>query len=256
MQPFTAELIGTALLVLFGNGVVCNVVLRGTKGNDAGWLTIAAGWGLGVYIGVFCSAEVSGAHLNPAVSVAMLIVGELTAVETGRYIVAQFLGAIIGATTVYLYYREHFRVTEDPDAELACFCTAPEIRRFPQAFLCEAVGTFTLLLPIFLMASPAIELDVAGLTDQNGDSASLALGLGALGALPVGLLVFAIGLSLGGTTGYAINPARDLGPRLVHFLMPIRGKRDSDWAYSWIPVLGPLAGAAVAALVYRFLLRG
>jgi glycerol uptake facilitator protein len=258
MDPFTAELIGTALLVLFGNGVVCNVVLSRTKGFNSGWLTIAAGWGLAVYIGAFCSAESSGAHLNPAVSIAMVTAGELTWDDALIYIAAQFLGASIGALFVYLMYREHFKVTDKPDPKLACFCTAPEIRNLPQALFCETLGTFVLLLPIFLMADPS--LNVGGsvtLGDTTlGDTpdAVPTLGLGSLGLLPVGLLVFAIGASLGGTTGYAINPARDLGPRIVHFLLPIPGKRDSDWQYAWVPVVGPVLGGVLAALLYRWVL--
>ena len=252
MQPFVAEVIGTALLILFGNGVVANVVLNRTKGQGAGWLTISAGWGLAVYIGAFCSAEVSGAHLNPAVSIAMVIAKEMTVLEATAYIVAQFLGAMIGSLMVYTSYRAHFAATADGNAKLACFCTAPEIRNLPQAFICEVIGTFVLLLPIFLMASPKISLEALS---ASGIDPPL-LGLGALGLLPVGLLVLAIGVSLGGTTGYAINPARDLGPRMIHFLLPIPGKRDSDWGYAWVPVCGPLVGASLAALLYRFLLAG
>ncbi len=248
MQPFLAELVGTALLLLFGNGVVANVVLTGTKGHGAGWLTICAGWGIAVYIGAFCSAEISGAHLNPAVTIAMLVADQITFPVAMQYIVAQFLGAIIGSTAVYLTYREHFRATDDADAKLACFATGPAIRRLPQAFVCEAIGTFALLLPIFLMASPRLAMG-------DGDAAvQPVLGLGALGLLPVALLVFGIGMSLGGTTGYAINPARDLGPRLVHELLPIAGKRDSDWSYAWVPLLGPITGATAAALLYRYVL--
>jgi glycerol uptake facilitator protein len=245
MQPFLAELIGTALLILFGNGVVANVVLARTKGNGAGWLTIAAGWGIAVYIGAFCSAESSGAHLNPAVTIAMIIAGELPLQKAIYYIAAQMIGAMIGAVLVYVTYRSHFDVTKDADAKLGCFCTGPAIRNLPQAFICEAIGTFALLLPIFLMASPEIAVG------DGGNDGSQVLGLGAIGLLPVGLLVFGIGLSLGGTTGYAINPARDLGPRIIHFFLPIRGKRDSDWQYSWVPVLGPITGAVLAALFYR-----
>lgn len=248
MHPFVAEFLGTALLVLFGNGVVANVLLRQTKGHNAGWLTIAAGWGLAVYIGVFCSAESSDAHLNPAVSIAMAVAGKQTIADAASYILAQFLGAMVGGTLVYLFYREHFRITDNADAKLACFATGPEIRNLPQAFFCEAVGTFTLILPIFLMVAPSISIG------DESTELPLSFGLGALGALPVGLLVFAIGVSLGGTTGYAINPARDLGPRIMHFLLPIGGKRDSDWSYAWVPVLGPIAGSVVAAIVYRTLL--
>lgn len=248
MSPYTAEVIGTMMLVLFGNGVVANVVLARTKGNDGGWIVIAAGWGIAVFVGAFCANEFSGAHLNPAVSVAMLIAGKMSVVDAGGYIVAQFIGAIIGAALVYFFYREHFNVTEDADAKLSCFCTAPNIRKSTQAFFCEVVGTFALILPIFLMATPRL---MQGEAPSDSDPL---LGLGSLGLLPVGLLVFGIGLSLGGTTGYAINPARDLGPRLVHALLPIKGKRDSDWSYAWVPVLGPMLGAALAAILYRFVL--
>tara|TARA_R110002049_G_scaffold182485_2_gene350318 strand:- start:49341 stop:50093 length:753 start_codon:yes stop_codon:yes gene_type:complete len=248
MSPITAEVIGTMMLVLFGNGVVANVVLARTKGTDAGWIVIAAGWGIAVFVGAFCANEFSGAHLNPAVSVAMVIAGKMSVAEAGGYIAAQFIGAIVGATLVYLFYREHFNITDDADAKLACFCTAPNIRNSTQAFFCEAVGTFALILPIFLMATPSlIQGEAPSVSDPR-------LGLGSLGLLPVGLLVFGIGLSLGGTTGYAINPARDLGPRLVHTLLPIKGKRDSDWSYAWVPITGPLLGAALAAVLYRFVL--
>ncbi len=248
MQPFVAELIGTAFLILFGNGVVANVVLAGTKGNGAGWLAIAAGWGIAVYIGAFCSPESSGAHLNPAVTLAMVVANEMPLADAAVYIAAQFIGAMIGALLVYFTYRSHFNATEDTDAKLACFCTGPAIRNLPQAFVCEVIGTFALLLPIFLMASPKIAVGDGSVEESQ------VLGLGALGLLPVGMLVFGIGVSLGGTTGYAINPARDLGPRIIHFLLPMKGKRDSDWQYSWVPILGPITGAVAAALVYRLFL--
>ncbi|GAA5508996.1 MIP/aquaporin family protein [Novipirellula caenicola] len=244
MSPFVAEFIGTMMLILFGNGVVANVVLARTKGNDSGWIVIAAGWGIAVFIGAFCANDFSGAHLNPAVTVAMLIAGKLSLHLAVPYFAAQLLGAIAGATLVYLFYRQHFKATEDADGKLACFCTAPNIRDLPQAFFCEMVGTFALILPIFLMITPSL---MQGDTPADTDPV---LGLGTLGFLPVGMLVFGIGLSLGGTTGYAINPARDLGPRLVHALLPIAGKRDSDWGYAWIPVVGPIAGASLAAMVY------
>ena len=250
MTPFVAEFVGTALLILFGNGVVCNVSLARTLGNGGGWLLINAGWGLAVFVGAFCSAAASGAHLNPAVSIAMAVAGKMPWAEAVSYIVAQFAGAILGAALVYFFYRAHFAVTDDADKKLGCFCNAPVIRDLPQAFFCEAVGTFALVLPVFLMASPSISLDGSQSPHPNGP----VLGLGALGLLPVGLLVFAIGMSLGGTTGYAINPARDLGPRIAHFLLPIPGKRDSDWGYSWVPVAGPIVGGILAAVVYRFLI--
>ncbi len=247
MSLFTAEVIGTMLLVLFGNGVVANVVLAKTKGHNGGWLLINAGWGVAVFVGAFCANQVSGAHINPAVTVAMLVAGKITLAQTGTYIAAQLVGAIIGAVLVYLCYRQHFDATDDADAKLACFSTAPNIPGNRQAFLCEAVGTFALILPIFLMVTPTL---LQGIEPADTDAV---LGLGSLGLLPVALLVFGIGMSLGGTTGYAINPARDLGPRLVHALLPIRGKRDSDWGYAWVPVVGPLVGGVVAALVYQWL---
>jgi glycerol uptake facilitator protein len=249
MNAYLAEFIGTTLLVLFGNGVVANVVLARTKGNNAGWIVITAGWGLAVFIGAFCSASYSGAHLNPAVTVAMAIAGKLELAMVAGYIAAQMLGGILGGALVYFFYREHFKVSTDADGKLGCFCTAPNIRKLPQAFFCEAVGTFCLILPIFLMTDA--KFSMPGSTANE----SVVLGLGTLGLLPVALLVFAIGLSLGGTTGYAINPARDLGPRLAHAFLPIPGKRDSDWSYSWVPVLGPLAGAALAAGVHLLLQR-
>ncbi|MGI9475061.1 MAG: MIP/aquaporin family protein, partial [Rubripirellula sp.] len=182
-----------------------------------------------------------------AVTTAMMLAGKMSVGTGFGYIVAQFIGAIIGSAAVYVFYREHFRVTADPDAKLACFSTAPNIRNLGQAFVCEAIGTFALILPIFLIAAPSlVQGDVPGESDPT-------LGLGSLGLLPVGLLVFGIGMSLGGTTGYAINPARDLGPRLVHALLPIHGKRDSDWSYAWVPVAGPIVGAILAAVVYRLI---
>lgn len=240
---YFAELVGTALLILFGNGVVANVSLARTSGKDSGWIVITAGWGLAVFIGAFCSAKYSGAHLNPAVTLAMAMAGKLELGRVVGYIVAQMLGAIIGSTLVFCYYREHFKATEDADAKLACFCTSPSIPNNAQAFFCEMLGTFCLILPIFLMVDPTVELAAGGAK----------IGLGTLGLVPVALLVFAIGLSLGGTTGYAINPARDLGPRIAHMLLPIPGKRDSNWRYAWVPVFGPLLGAALAALVHNAL---
>jgi glycerol uptake facilitator protein len=252
MHAYGAEFLGTALLVLFGNGVVANVVLAETKGHGSGWIVISAGWGIAVFIGAFCSQAYSGAHLNPAVSLAMLLAGELEPRDTLGYVASQLAGGMLGAALVYLFYREHFRRTDDASGKMACFCTSPNVRNLPQAFLCEVIGTFVLILPIFLMADPSIQW--GGLLAGDSTTEFPTLGLGTLGLLPVGLLVFGIGLSLGGTTGYAINPARDLGPRIVHFLLPIQGKRDSDWAYAWVPVLGPLTGAALATLTFRLLM--
>jgi glycerol uptake facilitator protein len=242
---YLAEFVGTALLVLFGNGVVANVVLARTKGNNSGWLVITIGWGLAVFIGAFCSAGFSGAHLNPAVTVAMAMTGKLPLAKVAGYICAQMLGASLGAVLVFCFYREHFKASEDADAKLACFCTAPAIPGDRQAFFCEALGTFCLILPIFLMVDPTLEVP----------GREIRVGLGTLGLVPVSLLVVAIGLSLGGTTGYAINPARDLGPRIVHALLPVPGKRDSDFRYAWVPAIAPLVGAALAAGVQTLIPR-
>jgi glycerol uptake facilitator protein len=245
MNPYIAELIGTALLIVFGNGVVANVLLARTKGNGAGWIVIAAGWGIAVYVGAFVSNEFSGAHLNPAVTVAIAMAGKTlpgSATALG-YIGSQMAGAMIGALLVWLFYRDHFNVTEDAGAKLGCFCTGPAIDNPIQNLFCEAVGTFCLVLPIFLMTD-------ASLSGATPEADAVPIGLGSLGLLPVGLLVFGIGLSLGGTTGYAINPARDLGPRLMHALLPISGKGSSDWGYAWVPVIGPLLGAAAAVGLY------
>lgn len=242
MNPVLAEFIGTLLLVTFGNGVVANVVLARTKGHNSGWIVIAAGWGLAVFVGVFSSQPFSGAHLNPAVTFAMAAAGKLAWAKVAGYVLAQMLGGIAGGALVFFFYREHFKATDDAGGKLACFCTAPNIRHLPQAFFCETVGTFLLVLPVFLMSEATIR--IPGVAD------AVPLGLGALGALPVGALVFAIGLSLGGTTGYAINPARDLGPRIAHALLPVPGKRDSDWGYAWVPVLAPLLGGLLAAWVH------
>jgi glycerol uptake facilitator protein len=232
MEPFYGEVIGTALLILLGNGVVANVVLEGTKADNADWNTITLGWGMAVFVAVFSVATISGAHLNPAVTVGLAIAGKFGWATVPVYILGQFLGAAVGASLVWLFYRPHFGKTRDLNLKLAVFCTDPAIRDGLSNFLCESMGTSVLVFAVLQLAQPAF-------------------GLGALDALPVGLLVLAIGLSLGGTTGYAINPARDLAPRLMHTLLPIPGgKRDSDWAYAWIPALAPIFGAVLAAWLY------
>jgi glycerol uptake facilitator protein len=250
MNACLAEFVGTALLVMFGNGVVANVVLNRTKGQNSGWIVITAGWGLAVFVGVFSSQAYSGAHLNPAVTIAMATAGKFAWANVPGYLSAQMLGGIVGGSGVFVFYREHFKVSEDASGKLACFCTAPNIRNLPQAFFCELAGTFLLVLPVFLMTDAKIKLP-----SSVGVSSEVVLGLGTLGALPVGLLVLAIGLSLGGTTGYAINPARDLGPRIAHAVLPVPGKRDSDWGYAWIPVIAPLLGGFLAACVHSMLLK-
>lgn len=234
MNPFLGEVIGTAILMLLGNGVVANVVLSGTKGEGSGWIVIAWGWGLAVFVAVFTVAAFSGAHINPAVTVALAIAGEFAWSGVPGYIIAQFLGAAIGTTLVWLAYKDHFAKTENADLKLAVFCTGPAIRNPVSNLITEIIGTFVLVFAVLFLAVAVF-------------------GLGGLDALPVGLLVLAIGLSLGGPTGYALNPARDLGPRIMHFLLPIPGKRDSDWGYAWIPVVGPLIGGGLAALTYLVL---
>jgi glycerol uptake facilitator protein len=245
MNVYLAELIGTAILILLGDGVVANVVLKQTKGASAGWIVITAGWGLAVFTAVMCVGQFSGAHLNPAVSIGLATAGKFVWAKVPGYIAAQMAGAFLGAVLVYAFYKPHYDVTDDPGAKLATFCTGPAIRTPPGNFLCEVVGTFVLVYAVLLAVGPTFELGTAA------DAQKVKIGMGALGAMPVGLIVFAIGLSLGGTTGYAINPARDLGPRIAHQLLPIKGKGDSDWSYAPIPVLGPIAGAVLAAIVYQ-----
>ena len=234
-SPFMGEFIGTMLLIILGCGVVANVVLSKTKGNNSGWIVITFGWGMAVFLGVNASTALGGGgHLNPAVTIAMTAVGNMTTSDMLSYIGAQFAGAILGAIIVYLSYKQHFDETTDADGKLAVFCNAPAIRSTTYNLITEIVGTFVLVLGASLFSKH---------TASNG----------ALDALPVGLLVLAIGLSLGGPTGYAINPARDLGPRIAHFILPIKNKRDSDWGYSWIPVVGPITGALIAAYVFKLL---
>jgi glycerol uptake facilitator protein len=232
MNPFLGELLGTAILILLGNGVVANVVLKGTKGEGGGWIVITWGWGMAVFVAVFTVAAFSGAHINPAVSVGLAVAGKFPWASVPSYVIAQFLGAMIGTTLVWAVYYDHFARTDNPDLKLAVFCTGPAIRNTPVNLIGEIIGTFVLVFAVLFLAVAVF-------------------GLGALDALPVGLLVLAIGLSLGGTTGYAINPARDLGPRIMHALLPMPGgKRDSDWGYAWIPVAGSLIGGVLAALAY------
>jgi glycerol uptake facilitator protein len=236
-SPFIGEFLGTALLVLLGDGVVANVVLKNTKGASGGLIVITVGWAVAVFVGVVVSSGVSGAHLNPAVTLALAAAGKFAWNKVGLYLAAQMLGACFGAFLVWLHYKSHFDITEDADAKLGVFCTGPQIRSAASNFISEMIGTFVLVFAVLHISSP------------KG-------GLGSLDALPVALAVLAIGLSLGGTTGYAINPARDLGPRLMHALLPIPRKRSSDWGYAWIPVAGPIAGGLLAVLIYHFAYAG
>lgn len=232
MSLFISEFVGTAILLLLGNGVVANVVLNKTKGNGSGWIVITLGWGMAVFVAVY-SSTASGAHVNPAITIGLAVKNNAWS-NVPLYISAQLLGAMFGSLLAWISYRQHFDATENADLKLAAFCTAPAIRSTVNNFISEVIGTFMLMMGVLFLSSP----------DNK---------LGSLDALPVGLLVLAIGLSLGGSTGYAINPARDLGPRIMHFILPIKNKRDSDWGYSWIPVLAPITGAVIAVLVFQAL---
>jgi glycerol uptake facilitator protein len=235
MSPFIAEIAGTAILIVLGDGVVANVILSKTKGFNGGLISITIGWAMAVFVGVYVSAAGSGAHLNPAVTIALAYAGKFEWSLVPQYIAAQMIGAMLGALLVWLAYKQHFDETPDADTKLGVFCTAPARRNSMHNFLTELIGTF-----VFMFA-------VLSITKSSSS-------LGSLDALPVALVVMAIGLSLGGPTGYAINPARDLGPRIMHFLLPIKNKRDSDWGYSWIPVLAPVAGGLLAVLIYNLVL--
>jgi glycerol uptake facilitator protein len=237
MTAFSAEIIGTFLLILMGCGVVANVVLEGTKGQNSGWIVITTGWALAVYVGVVVAAPYSGAHLNPAVTLGLATAGEFPWQQVPPYLLAQLIGAISGAFAVWLMYKDHFNQTADPGMHLGVFSTSPAIRNPALNLFGELLGTFVLVFTVLYFSDATL-----------GDDQKI--GLGSLGALPVALLVWGIGLSLGGTTGYAINPARDLGPRIIHALVPIRGKGSSQWDYSWVPIIGPVAGATLAALAY------
>jgi len=232
MNIFIGEFVGTMVLVLLGDGVVANVSLAKSKGQNSGWIVIATGWGLAVTMAVYIAGWASGAHINPAVTLGLVVAKQVAAEQVPIYLAGQFLGGFLGAVLVWLAYLPHWSQTDDADAKLGVFCTIPAIRHPVGNFLCEAIGTAMLLI------------GVLGIADKNNGLA------GGIGPLAVGSLVFAIGLSLGGPTGYAINPARDLAPRLAHALLPIPGKRDADWSYAWIPVVGPIVGGVIGALVY------
>ncbi|GGH13415.1 aquaporin family protein [Sphingobacterium alkalisoli] len=240
MTPFIAELIGTAAMILLGGGVVANVVLKNTKGNNSGWIVICTGWALAVFVGVTIAGPHSGAHLNWAVSIANFMLGKLDISTTLSYMLAQLLGAMIGALLVWIMYKDHFNQTDDAGAKQAVFCTAPAIRNLPINLFSEVLGTFVLIFTI-------LHFKEASLSD------STPIGLGSIGAIPVTFLVWVIGLSLGGTTGYAINPARDLGPRIIHAILPIRNKAGFHTSYAWVPVIGPIIGGTIAALLYAVL---
>ncbi len=241
MTEFAAEFLGTMLLILLGGGVVANVVLKGTKGNNSGWIVITTGWALAVFVAVVVAGPYSGAHLNPAVTIALAVGEKFSWSKVPLFIGAQFLGAMTGALLVWLQYRDHFNITQDAGSKLAVFSTGPAIRNTFSNFISEIIGTFVLLFAVFYFTNAEIA------------DTKTPVGLGSVGAIPVTFVVWSIGLSLGGTTGYAINPARDLGPRIVHAMLPIKEKGSSNWSYAWIPVIGPIVGGILAALLFRWL---
>jgi glycerol uptake facilitator protein len=232
LSIFGAEVIGTAILVLLGNGVVAGVLLNLSKAQNAGWIVITFGWGIGVAAGAYAVGQFSGAHLNPAVTLGFAFQGSTEWSDVPEYLGGEFVGAFIGATLVWLAYLQHWAATEDPGLKLASYCTAPAIRNYPANLITEIIGTFLLVFGILAIIANAgpVESGIAPLL--------------------VGLLVFGIGMSLGGPTGYAINPARDLGPRIMHAILPVAGKGPSDWGYSWVPVVGPIIGGVLGALAY------
>lgn len=235
MSPFLGEVLGTAILILLGDGVVANVLLNRSKGQNGGWIVITTGWALAVAIAVYVTGHVSGAHINPAVTLGLAAIGQFPWSQVPSYIIAQFLGAFLGAVLVYLAYLPHWAVTDDAELKLAVFSTAPAVRSPGANLVTEIIGTAMLVLGVLGISHPANQL------------------AGGLSPLLVGFLVWAIGLSLGGPTGYAINPARDLGPRIAHAVLPIPGKGGSDWGYAWIPVVGPVIGGILGALLFKTL---
>jgi glycerol uptake facilitator protein len=239
MSPYLAEFLGTALLVLLGDGVVANVVLTRSKGQNAGWIVITTGWGLAVAMAAYSVGLVS-AHLNPAVTLGLASIHQFEWAKVPGYIVAQLAGGFVGAVLVWVAYLPHWSITEDKATKLGVFCTIPAVRKPASNVVTEAIGTFVLLVGI--LAIPSVKNLKPELGFDRG-----------LGPFLVGLLVWSIGLSLGGSTGYAINPARDFGPRLAHFFLPIRGKGDSDWNYAWVPIVGPIIGGIAGALFYKLL---
>lgn len=232
MTPLLGEVLGTMILIIFGGGVVAGVVLKHSKAEASGWIVITFGWGMGVAMAIYAVGQFSGAHINPAVTIALAINGDFPWSRVPGYVLAQLLGAFIGAVVVWLHYYPHWEKTDNQDAKLAVFSTDPAITHTPSNLMSEVIGTFVLVLSVLAI----------GANDFTEG----------LNPLIIGLLILAIGLSLGGTTGYAINPARDLGPRLAHWILPIAGKGGSNWKYAWVPVVGPLIGGAAGGLFYRY----
>lgn len=239
MTPFIAEILGTMVMILLGNGVVANVNLKGTIGNNSGWIVVTSAWAFAVFVGVTIAGPVSGAHLNPVVTLGLALIGKFSWDLVPTYILGEMIGSMLGAFLVWLSHKDHFAATEDEGAKLACFSTGPAIKNNFSNLISEAIATFVLIFSIFYIAGPSLQIAA---------DANATIGLGTIGALPVAIVVWAIGLSLGGTTGYAINPARDLGPRIMHAILPIKGS--SNWGYAWIPIVGPIIGASLAAALY------
>lgn len=234
MNIFTGELLGTFLLILLGDGVVANVLLSKTNGNNSGWIVITFGWAMAVFTGVYVAAPSSGAHLNPAVTVALAYLDKISWSDVPMYFAGQMAGAMLGAAAVWIAYHKHFEATDNAASKLSVFVTGPAIRSLGFNVLTEIIATFVLIFGVLMILKPSSSL-------------------GALDALPVALLVLGIGISLGGATGYALNPARDLGPRIMHAILPIKAKGPSDWSYSWVPVVGPLIGSILAAVLFQMM---
>lgn len=244
MHPFLAEFFGSLVLILLGVGVNANVSLKDSYAYGGGWVVVAFGWGFAVFAGVTVAGPFSGAHLNPAVSVGLAVAGRFPWQDVPLYMLAQLLGSMAGALLAWVHFSDHYDRMDDKDSVLGTFCTSPSVPNTFRNIFSEAMGTFVLIFVVLYLAGPSFSSDTLGDT---------VIGLGSIGALPVAFLVVSIGMSLGGTTGYAINPTRDFAPRLVHALVPIKGKRDSNWSYSWIPVVGPIIGAVVAGVLFLLL---
>ena len=241
MHPYLAEFIGTSILLLLGAGVVANVSLKKTNAeNQDSWILITSAWGFAVFVAVFISTQYSGAHLNPAVTIGLAVAKKFSWSLVPQYLISQLTGAMFGSWLAYLTYIDHYRETKDEDTIRSTFCTGPSIKNYKNNLFSEVIGTFVLVFGVLFIVGPNINID--GYNVEN-------FGLGSIDALPVGILVWVIGLALGGTTGYAINPARDLGPRIVHQLIPRKNKK-TEWDYSWIPVIGPSIGGVIAGLIY------
>lgn len=252
MSPYFAEFLATAVLILLGNGTVANVLLKDTKGNNSGLIVITTGWAMAVFAAVCISSPYSGAHLNPAVTVLLAVAGKFPCSDVLPYIASQLAGGFVGAVLVWMFYRQHIERTDDKGLLQAMFCTAPAIKNVPSNFFSEFIGTSVLLLGVLFITGGEL---VCGEMIKLSPEGSVPLGLGSVGAMPIAFFVWVIGIALGGTTGYAINPARDLAPRIAHALLPMKYKGDSGWSYSWIPVVAPLSSALVLGLLFSYFMN-